>query len=304
MTERQRGKANRLAREKSPYLLEHAFNLVDWYPWGEDAFAKAREEKKPIFLSIGYSTCHWCHVMAHESFEDEKIAAILNEKFVPIKVDREERPELDEVYMKAVTALTGQGGWPLSVFLTPTLKPFYGGTYFPPVPRHGLPGFPEVLNFIADTWKTRREEVVQSSEEITKAVAEGYVLKREGQLSKLLLDNAYAVVLSAHDPQFGGFGRAAQVPAPELPRLPAPLQRQDAEGLRPAPGPQDARRDGRRGHPRPARRRVPQIFDRQVLARPSLREDALRQRPLRQGLRGRLPRHATWRDTRRRPGTR
>ena len=141
--------------------------------------------------------------MARESFENDAIAAILNEKFVPIKVDREERPDLDEVYMKAVTTLTGHGGWPLSVFLTPDLKPFYGGTYFPPAPSHGLPGFPEVLNFIADTWKTKRQEVVQSSEEITKAISDGYVLK-EGTLSKLLLDNAYAVVLSAHDPQFGG----------------------------------------------------------------------------------------------------
>jgi len=151
--------------------------------------------------------------MERESFEDPKTAAIMNEKFVSIKVDREERPDLDEVYMKAVTALTGQGGWPLSVFLTPDLKPFYGGTYFPPVPKHGLPGFPDVLNFIADTWKTKRDEVVQSSEEITKAISEGYEHK-EGALSKLLLDNAYAVVLSAHDPQFGGFGRPPKFPLP------------------------------------------------------------------------------------------
>ena len=206
-------KPNRLINEKSPYLLEHAFNLVDWYPWGEEAFAKAKTGDKPIFLSIGYSTCHWCHQMAHDCFENEGIAAIMNDKFVSIKVDREERPDLDEVYMKAVTSLTGHGGWPLSVFLTPDLKPFYGGTYFPPVPKHGLPGFPEVLNFIADTWKTKREEVVQSSEEITKAISEGYEHK-EGTLSKLLLDNAYAVVLSAHDPQFGGFGRPPKFPLP------------------------------------------------------------------------------------------
>jgi uncharacterized protein YyaL (SSP411 family) len=136
VTEKTPRKANRLISEKSPYLLEHAFNFVDWFPWGEEAFAKARAEQKPIFLSVGYSTCHWCHVLAAESFEDEKTAAILNEKFVPIKVDREERPDIDEIYMKAVTTLTGHGGWPLSVFLTPDLKPFYGGTYFPPVPRH------------------------------------------------------------------------------------------------------------------------------------------------------------------------
>src|SRR5271169_4400574 len=192
----------------------HSHNPVDWFPWGDEAIAKARSEDKPVFLSIGYSTCHWCHVMEEESFEDEKIASVLNERFVPIKVDREERPDLDEIYMKAVIAINGQGGWPLSVFLTPDLKPFYGGTYFPPVPRHGLPGFPEVLNFIADTWKSKRQEVVKSSEEITKANSDGYALKGEGTLSKVLLDNAYAVVLSAHDPQFGGFGRPPKFPLP------------------------------------------------------------------------------------------
>src|SRR3984885_10316069 len=138
---------NRLINEKSPYLLQYAHNPVDWFPWGEEAFAKARKEGKTIFLSIGYSTCHWCHRQNEESFEDEKTAAIMNQKFVSIKVDREERPDVDDVYMKAVTAITGQGGWPLSVFLTPELKPFYGGTYFPPSPSHGLPGFPDVLNF-------------------------------------------------------------------------------------------------------------------------------------------------------------
>src|ERR1700720_2418785 len=150
---------NRLAGETSPYLLQYAHNPVDWYPWGEEAFAKARNEDRPIFLSIGYSTCHWCHIQNEESFENEEIATLLNEKFVAIKVDREERPDLDDVYMKAVTTLTGQGGWPLSVFLTPDLKPFYGGTYFPPTPRHGLPGFPQVLEFVADVWKNKREEV-------------------------------------------------------------------------------------------------------------------------------------------------
>jgi uncharacterized protein YyaL (SSP411 family) len=207
-------KPNRLVNEKSPYLLKHAFNPVDWHVWGEEAFSAARAGDKPIFLSIGYSTCHWCTVMERESFEDEKTAAILNQKFVPIKVDREERPDLDEVYMKAVTTLTGAGGWPLSVFLTPDLKPFYGGTYFPPVPTHGLPGFPEVLNFIADTWRTKRQEVVQSSEEITKAIRDAYELKGEGTVSKVLIDNAYAVVVSAHDSQFGGFGRPPKFPLP------------------------------------------------------------------------------------------
>ncbi len=208
------GRQNRLIKEKSPYLLQYSKNPIDWFPWGEEAFAKARSEDKPIFLSIGYSTCHWCHVQLEESFENEEIAAVLNEKFVPVKVDREERPDLDEIYMKAVTTLTGHGGWPLSVFLTPQLKPFYGGTYFPPFPRDGMPGFLDVLNFIADTWKTKREEVVQSSEEITKVISSEYVLRGEGALTKLLLDNAYAVVLSAHDSQYGGFGRAPKFPLP------------------------------------------------------------------------------------------
>ena len=136
------GHTNRLSQETSPYLQQHAHNPVDWYPWGAEALERARLEDKPIFLSIGYSTCHWCHVMAHESFENEAIAAIMNEHFVNIKVDREERPDLDETYMNAVQLLTGRGGWPLSVFLTPDLKPFYGGTYFPPEDRGGMPGFP------------------------------------------------------------------------------------------------------------------------------------------------------------------
>ncbi len=207
-------RANRLIYEKSPYLLQHAFNPVAWFPWGEEAFAKSRAEDKPIFLSIGYSTCHWCHVMAHESFEDRETAALIDESFVPIKVDREERPEVDELYMKAVTSITGHGGWPLSVFLTPDLKPFYGGTYFPPVPRHGLPAFRDVLRFIADSWKTKRAEIAESSEELVKGIRSEYELKAGGEVSPLLLDNAYAAVVAAHDPQFGGFGRAPKFPLP------------------------------------------------------------------------------------------
>lgn len=140
---------NRLAKEKSPYLLQHAHNPVDWYPWGDEAFAKAKAEDKPIFLSVGYSTCHWCHVMERESFENEAIAAVLNAHFVSIKVDREERPDVDAVYMEAVQSLTGQGGWPMSVFLTPDKKPFYGGTYFPPTDRYGRPGFTRLLHELA-----------------------------------------------------------------------------------------------------------------------------------------------------------
>ena len=157
---------NRLAKEQSPYLLQHKDNPVDWYPWGPEAFAKAKAEDKPVFLSIGYSTCHWCHVMEHESFEKEHVAAALNEGFVSIKVDREERPDVDDIYMTAVQMMTGSGGWPLSLFLTPEAKPFYGGTYFPPDGRWGRPGFVTLLQSIRDAWRTRREDLEASASEM------------------------------------------------------------------------------------------------------------------------------------------
>ncbi len=148
--------SNRLAAETSPYLLQHSSNPVDWYPWGSEALERARREEKPIFLSIGYSACHWCHVMEHESFENAEIAKLMNDHYVCIKVDREERPDLDQIYMNAVQLMTGRGGWPMSVFLTPELKPFYGGTYWPPQGRMGMPGFDQVLLAVADAWKNRR----------------------------------------------------------------------------------------------------------------------------------------------------
>src|SRR5438105_781242 len=157
---------NRLAREKSPYLLQHQFNPVDWYSWGEEAFSKARQENKPIFLSIGYSTCHWCHVMERESFESEEVAKFLNEHFVSIKVDREERPDVDKIYMTFVQATTGSGGWPLNVFITPDLKPFFGGTYFPPDDRHGRGSFMQVLQQVSNVWQTRHGEIASSADEI------------------------------------------------------------------------------------------------------------------------------------------
>src|SRR6187401_2939044 len=157
---------NRLAKEKSPYLLQHQHNPVDWYPWGEEAFEKAKKESKPIFLSVGYSTCHWCHVMAHESFESEEVAKLLNEHFVSIKLDREERPDVDRVYMTFVQATTGSGGWPMSVWLTPDLKPFFGGTYFPPTSRWGRPGFVEVLEQLARAWKAERKDITTSADGI------------------------------------------------------------------------------------------------------------------------------------------
>ena len=206
---------NRLAHEKSPYLLQHAHNPVDWYPWGEDAFAKARHENKPIFLSIGYSTCHWCHVMAHESFESEEIAAIMNREFVNIKVDREERPDVDRVYMTFVQATTGGGGWPMSVWLTPDLKPFVGGTYFPPEDRYGQPAFQKVLERVATAWKQDRDKLVEQGSKIVEALRESQsAATGEGRLDESVLDAAYKQLDRSFDPKEGGFGSAPKFPRP------------------------------------------------------------------------------------------
>jgi uncharacterized protein YyaL (SSP411 family) len=207
------GKQNRLAKEKSPYLLEHSTNPVDWWSWGEEAFAKARNDSKPIFLSVGYSTCHWCHVMRRESFEDSKTAAFINKNFIPIKVDREERPEVDAYYMSAVNAMTGGGGWPLSVFLTPDLKPFFGGTYYPPEPRYGMPSFMQVLEFVSNLWKDRREEVVSNTRQVLHAIS-AVEPKGRSELTKALLDEGYSTLVSSFDPENGGFGGAPKFPLP------------------------------------------------------------------------------------------
>ena len=209
------GKTNRLAGETSPYLLQHAGNPVDWYPWGEEALEKARSENKPIFLSIGYSACHWCHVMEHESFENPEIAALMNEHFVNIKVDREERPDLDQIYMSAVMAITGHGGWPMSVFLTPECKPFFGGTYFPPTDSRGMAGFPRVLESVTAAWNERRDEITESAAEMTEQLkAFGTIAKGAGPLDFKLLDQAARTLLRNFDPLHGGFGRAPKFPHP------------------------------------------------------------------------------------------
>ncbi|PYK21607.1 MAG: thioredoxin domain-containing protein, partial [Verrucomicrobia bacterium] len=206
---------NRLAHEKSPYLLQHAHNPVDWYPWGEDAFAKARRENKPIFLSVGYSTCHWCHVMAHESFESEQVAAIMNREFVNIKVDREERPDVDRVYMTFVQATTGGGGWPMSVWLTPDLKPFLGGTYFPPEDRYGQPAFQKVLERIATAWKQDHDKLVEQGSKIVEALRQSQSTGTvEGELDGSILDAAYQQLDRSFDPKEGGFGSAPKFPRP------------------------------------------------------------------------------------------
>ncbi len=209
------GHTNRLAHEKSPYLLQHAHNPVDWYPWGEEAFAKARRENKPIFLSVGYSTCHWCHVMAHESFENEEVAAIMNREFVNIKVDREERPDVDRVYMTFVQATTGGGGWPMSVWLTPDLKPFVGGTYFPPEERYGQPGFKKVLERIATAWKENHDNIVEQGGKIVAALQESQsAAKSEAQIDAATLEAAYRQIDRSYDPKEGGFGNAPKFPRP------------------------------------------------------------------------------------------
>ncbi|MBK7642205.1 MAG: thioredoxin domain-containing protein [Planctomycetes bacterium] len=204
--------ANRLARETSPYLLQHAHNPVDWYPWGPEALERARTEDKPIFLSIGYSACHWCHVMERESFENEAVARLMNEHFVNIKVDREERPDLDEIYMKAVQSLTGQGGWPMSVFLTPGLEPFYGGTYFPPHGAYGRPGFTDLLMGLARTWKEDRERVLQQGSRLRERIAAEGGLDSRGELEPGVLDHSLTALQQSFDPLWGGFGDAPKFP--------------------------------------------------------------------------------------------
>jgi len=208
--------ANRLAHETSPYLLEHAQNPVDWYPWGPEALARARQENKPIMLSVGYSACHWCHVMARESFEDEETAALINRDFVAIKVDREERPDLDQVYMRATQAMTGSGGWPMTVFLLPDQTPFFAGTYFPSSERFGMPSFRRVLAAVADAFANRKPEVAQTAEQIREYLKRPALPLAAGTLEPSLLDEAYARLARDYDPGHGGFGGAPKFPQPML----------------------------------------------------------------------------------------
>src|SRR6187399_1528429 len=204
---------NRLADEKSPYLLQHADNPVNWYAWGADAFAEAVRQDKPIFLSVGYSTCHWCHVMAHESFESTSVADVLNAHFIPVKVDREERPDVDRVYMTFVQATTGAGGWPMSVWLTPDLRPFFGGTYFPPSSRWGRPGFIDVLTEISRAWRDERPRILQSADSILSrlkdATTGGETLPERAPVAGLdAIDTGTRAFAQAFDSRHGGFGGA------------------------------------------------------------------------------------------------
>jgi uncharacterized protein len=204
---------NRLARETSPYLLQHAGNPVDWYPWGDEAFERARAEDKPVLLSVGYSACHWCHVMERESFEDEATAQVMNDLFVSIKVDREERPDIDSVYMAAVVALSGHGGWPMTVFLTPQGEPFFGGTYYPPEPRHGMPAFQQVLVALAEAYRTQRDDVAKQAEALVDALQQNARTQPSGEpLTEQLMTEAVDVLRTQYDPQWGGFGHAPKFP--------------------------------------------------------------------------------------------
>jgi uncharacterized protein YyaL (SSP411 family) len=204
---------NRLAEETSPYLLQHADNPVDWYPWSEEAFARARAEDKPVLLSVGYAACHWCHVMEHESFEDDATARLMNERFVNVKVDREERPDVDALYMDAVVALTGHGGWPMTVFLTPDGVPFFGGTYFPPEPRHGMPSFRHVLEAISQLYRERRGDVEGTASQLQEALTQSarFAPSREPLTEQLLWDAARGL-RAQFDPEWGGFGGAPKFP--------------------------------------------------------------------------------------------
>ena len=204
---------NRLAAATSPYLLQHADNPVDWYEWGDEAFRRAREEDRPILLSVGYAACHWCHVMERESFEDADIARLMNERFVCIKVDREERPDIDAIYMDAVQAMSGRGGWPMTVFLTPDGRPFFAGTYFPPEDRHGMPGFPRVLEAIAAAWRDRRDELVGQGQRVVEAIGRGPGSSTE-PLTETALREALSGLRTAFDQEWGGFGGAPKFPQP------------------------------------------------------------------------------------------
>ncbi|WP_461831272.1 thioredoxin domain-containing protein [Aquifex sp.] len=207
-------KPNRLIKEKSPYLRQHAYNPVDWYPWSDEAFEKAKKENKPIFLSIGYSTCHWCHVMEKESFEDEEMAEILNKYFVPIKVDREERPDIDAFYMSVCQAMTGSGGWPLTIIMTPDKEPFFAGTYFPKESFFGRPGLKDILLKIKELWEKDREKLLNTAKHLVKALEEASKEKAEAQLGEDVLHRAFSELFSSYDEHFGGFGNAPKFPIP------------------------------------------------------------------------------------------
>ena len=207
--------SNHLINEKSPYLLQHVGNPVDWYPWGETAFQKANKGDKPVFLSIGYATCHWCDVMAHESFEDKEVADFLNKYYVAVKLDREERPDVDKIYMSVCQSMTGRGGWPLTIFMTPDGKPFFAGTYFPKSSRMGMPGLMDILKQIADMWENNRQKILRASDEITNAIQPRQGLNTTVNTVNIeTLRNGYGQFKKNFDAKWGGFGAAPKFPTP------------------------------------------------------------------------------------------
>ena len=206
---------NRLEKESSPYLLQHKNNPVDWYPWSEEAFKKAKELDIPIFLSIGYSTCHWCHVMEKESFEDEEVAKLLNDNFISIKVDKEERPEIDHIYMTVCQAMTGRGGWPLTIIMSPDKQPFFAGTYFPKRGRFGRPGMMELIPSISEAWKTKRNELIESADKIEKFLIESNKKTIGNNLNESILNDTYSVFVERYDNENGGFGTQPKFPSPQ-----------------------------------------------------------------------------------------
>ena len=282
---------NRLAGATSPYLRQHAGNPVDWQPWGDEALARSRAENKPILLSIGYSACHWCHVMAHESFEDPAVAAVMNEHFVNIKVDREERPDLDQIYQTAHALMTRRsGGWPLTMFLTPTGTPFFAGTYFPKQGRYGLPGFLDLLPRVAAAYQEKGVEIAQQGTRLTEAMASIEPASGDGALPMDAAAQALAGLKTAFRPRIRRLRRGAQVPAPDRTRvLPARVghgaRRRGAAVVRDV-----ARLHGRRRHLRPLGRRVLPLFGRCAMDHSAFRKDALRQRPIAGAVCGRCAR--------------
>jgi len=215
-TGKSKNMTNKLIDEKSPYLLQHAYNPVNWYPWGSEAFTKAEKEDKPIFLSIGYSTCHWCHVMEKESFEDPEVAKLMNEAFVSIKVDREERPDIDNIFMSVCHAITGSGGWPLTIIMTPEKKPFFAGTYIPKEQRFNQPGLKQLTRTIQTLWSSRRKELLESAETITSSLKQYTKSSSGGELEKSFITTAYEELSSRYDITYGGFGSAPKFPEPHI----------------------------------------------------------------------------------------
>ena len=283
---------NRLAQETSPYLLQHRHNPVDWYPWSPEAFERARADDKPLLLSVGYSACHWCHVMERESFENEEIAALMNRLFVNIKVDREERPDVDQIYMQAVQSMTGHGGWPMTVFLTPDGVPFYGGTYFPPVDRHGMPAFPRLIQGVAEAYRGRRGEVVEAGKQLLEQMGQSERLRSSNTLlTDTVLFSAYQALSGEFDAREGGMGRAPKFPQPMNWEFLLRFWKRTGNARALEMARLTLTKMARGGMYDQLGGGLPSLLGGRAVARAPLREDALRQRPAGVAVPARLARH-------------